>query len=296
MPPAKNTADARSPAPSRSQRARPDPYDRPMSSGPLVAIAAPGWRRGRSTRRRQRHADHLPGAARVRLRAGHGERSNTIGLVPGSVSGASATAASSRASAAARSGWARRCSAASPGRCCCWCCPRRRSRRSSRSSSRSRCCWSSSSRGSTPARRAQARRDHERGLVVALAIFLTGVYGGYFGAAQGILLLGILGSRSPRTCSGSTRQERPRRPHERRRRVFFIAPPRSTGPSRSSRAAPRRRTDRRPLRTRLPAARATGADRRRRPRRDRAPAHDLSRGAQSVLDGDDEVARARCDR
>ena len=34
---------------------------------------------------------------------------------------------------------------------------------------------------------------HERGLVVALAIYLTGVYGGYFGAAQGILLLAILG-------------------------------------------------------------------------------------------------------
>ena len=34
---------------------------------------------------------------------------------------------------------------------------------------------------------------HEDGVVVALAIYLTGVYGGYFGAAQGILLLGILG-------------------------------------------------------------------------------------------------------
>ncbi len=34
---------------------------------------------------------------------------------------------------------------------------------------------------------------HERGIVVALAIYLTGVYGGYFGAAQGILLLGVLG-------------------------------------------------------------------------------------------------------
>jgi uncharacterized protein len=34
---------------------------------------------------------------------------------------------------------------------------------------------------------------HERGVVVALAVYLTGVYGGYFGAAQGILLLGILG-------------------------------------------------------------------------------------------------------
>jgi uncharacterized membrane protein YfcA len=34
---------------------------------------------------------------------------------------------------------------------------------------------------------------HESGVVVALAVYLTGVYGGYFGAAQGILLLGILG-------------------------------------------------------------------------------------------------------
>ena len=34
---------------------------------------------------------------------------------------------------------------------------------------------------------------HEGGIVVALAIYATGVYGGYFGAAQGILLLGILG-------------------------------------------------------------------------------------------------------
>jgi len=34
---------------------------------------------------------------------------------------------------------------------------------------------------------------HESGAVVALAVYLTGVYGGYFGAAQGILLLGILG-------------------------------------------------------------------------------------------------------
>jgi uncharacterized protein len=31
------------------------------------------------------------------------------------------------------------------------------------------------------------------GIVTALAVFGTGVYGGYFGAAQGILLLGILG-------------------------------------------------------------------------------------------------------
>ncbi len=39
----------------------------------------------------------------------------------------------------------------------------------------------------------QIETVHESGAVVALAVYLTGVYGGYFGAAQGILLLGILG-------------------------------------------------------------------------------------------------------
>jgi uncharacterized protein len=36
----------------------------------------------------------------------------------------------------------------------------------------------------------ERRRGHA---LVLLAIFATGIYGGYFGAAQGILLLGILG-------------------------------------------------------------------------------------------------------
>jgi uncharacterized protein len=35
--------------------------------------------------------------------------------------------------------------------------------------------------------------DREGGILTPLAIYATGVYGGYFGAAQGILLLGILG-------------------------------------------------------------------------------------------------------
>jgi uncharacterized protein len=35
--------------------------------------------------------------------------------------------------------------------------------------------------------------DHERGVLTPLAVYVTGVYGGYFGAAQGILLLAILG-------------------------------------------------------------------------------------------------------
>ncbi len=44
-------------------------------------------------------------------------------------------------------------------------------------------------------RLAEREIDLERkgALLVPIAIYLTGVYGGYFGAAQGILLLGILG-------------------------------------------------------------------------------------------------------
>jgi uncharacterized protein len=36
-------------------------------------------------------------------------------------------------------------------------------------------------------------RDHDSSPLTLLAVYLTGVYGGYFGAAQGILLLAILG-------------------------------------------------------------------------------------------------------
>ena len=39
----------------------------------------------------------------------------------------------------------------------------------------------------------RADRDHASSPLTLLAVYLTGVYGGYFGAAQGILLLGILG-------------------------------------------------------------------------------------------------------
>ena len=40
-------------------------------------------------------------------------------------------------------------------------------------------------------------RGHEHGPLLPLAVYATGVYGGYFGAAQGILLLGILGVALP---------------------------------------------------------------------------------------------------
>jgi uncharacterized membrane protein YfcA len=45
--------------------------------------------------------------------------------------------------------------------------------------------------------RRETPRDHERGILVPLAVYATGIYGGYFGAAQGILLLGFLGVALP---------------------------------------------------------------------------------------------------
>ena len=37
-------------------------------------------------------------------------------------------------------------------------------------------------------------RPHHGGLALALGVLATGIYGGYFGAAQGVLLMGLLGS------------------------------------------------------------------------------------------------------
>jgi uncharacterized protein len=42
-------------------------------------------------------------------------------------------------------------------------------------------------------------RDGEGGLVTPLGVYAAGVYGGYFGAAQGILLLGLLGITLPQS-------------------------------------------------------------------------------------------------
>jgi hypothetical protein len=41
--------------------------------------------------------------------------------------------------------------------------------------------------------RRRIQLDHPRSVLVPIGVYLTGVYGGYFGAAQGILLLAILG-------------------------------------------------------------------------------------------------------
>lgn len=43
----------------------------------------------------------------------------------------------------------------------------------------------------------ESRVAHEHGILTPLAIFATGIYCGYFGAAQGVLLLGILGVALP---------------------------------------------------------------------------------------------------
>ena len=45
--------------------------------------------------------------------------------------------------------------------------------------------------------RRQVDRSNEGGLVAVLLVYAAGVYGGYFGAAQGILLLAILGLALP---------------------------------------------------------------------------------------------------
>jgi len=43
----------------------------------------------------------------------------------------------------------------------------------------------------------RTRESHEGGPVAILAVFASGIYGGYFGAAQGIMLLAILGLSLP---------------------------------------------------------------------------------------------------
>ncbi len=58
-----------------------------------------------------------------------------------------------------------------------------------------------------------------RGRILLLALYATGVYGGYFGAAQGILLLGILGlGADARPAPNERAEERAGRPGQRRRR------------------------------------------------------------------------------
>jgi uncharacterized protein len=54
-------------------------------------------------------------------------------------------------------------------------------------------------------RQLSARGEHaqSRGILIGLAVYAAGVYGGYFGAAQGILLLAILGVSLPQSLHRS---------------------------------------------------------------------------------------------
>jgi uncharacterized membrane protein YfcA len=51
----------------------------------------------------------------------------------------------------------------------------------------------------------QISRENEGGWWTPLGVYAAGVYGGYFGAAQGILLLGYSASPCRRACSAPTR-------------------------------------------------------------------------------------------
>ena len=176
-------------------------YDRrPVGAAEIVAIAAAGMAAGA--------INTLVGSGTlitfpVLLAFGYSpvtaNVSNNVGLVPGSVAGAIGYRRELRASAPARSGSrSPPLSAPPPARSCSWCCPPRPSRRSSRCSSPSR--WSPScfSRGWTGSWRAAVRRPTRTALASrGSRVYVAGVYGGYFGAAQGILLLAILGLALP---------------------------------------------------------------------------------------------------
>ena len=115
------------------------------------------------------------------------------------------------------------CSAASPGRSCCSPCRPRRSTRSSPS-------WSASALvlvlfqprlAAAIKRRREARGTEahpEGGAALLVGLFLASMYGGYFGAAQGVLYLSLMGLLLPRQPSAhQRRQEHPRRRRQRHR-------------------------------------------------------------------------------
>ena len=161
--------------------------------------------------------------------------SNTVGLVPGRSRariGYRAELAGQRRRALVL-GTASALGGAHAARSSCSRSRPRRSRRSSPSSSPSRSSSSSSSRGSR--RWLESRRGRQppprRALGRRPALFATGVYGGYFGAAQGILLLAALGLGLAGDAAADQRpQERARRADEPGRRASSSSPsPTSTG-------------------------------------------------------------------
>ena len=151
--------------------------------------------------RRQRHADHVPGPARVRLLAGHGERvehdrprprARSAGAVGyrRELAGQRTRVLRFGAGVAARRdhrrGAAARAAAVGV-----------RGDRAGVHRHRA-ACRSCSSRGSTASWPSTVRAPEAHGTgFPRVLVYLAGVYGGYFGAAQGILLLAILGLALP---------------------------------------------------------------------------------------------------
>ena len=156
---------------------------------------------------------------------------------------------------------------------------------------------------------ARTARDRRGGTSTAsltpLAVFVTGIYGGYFGAAQGILLLGDPRRRAAAGPAPHQRaQERARRPRQRRRRpATSSSPPHVAWAPAALIAAGSIVGGQLGAQLRAAAAprRAAGADRRRRHHRDRAPAHGVSwRPAKDVagypVHGNGRPAGAEPDR
>ena len=193
--------------------------------------------------------------------------SNNIGLVPGSISGVLRlpARAGGPADALAAAGARVDRSARSSGPSCCWCCRAGCSTRSSSSSSASRWCWwwcSRRCRGGWPlggphgAPTAIATSTPVRRFWCALA----GVYGGYFGAAQGIILISCSDLHRRRPAAPQRLQERAGRLGQRGRRdrVHPHHRRRLEGGRHHRRRLHHRRADRRPVR---PAAESHGSAR-----------------------------------
>ena len=281
------------PGPFHAERAgRPDgPASDPTDPGappPRESGRVPAGRPRRGGGRHHQHrggvgnADHVPDPPRVRRAPGDRQRLATPSVwCPAACPASSATAASSSASAPACCGWARRrCSAGSSGRCCSCGCPSSAfdaivpvlialgvvlvllGPRISRVGGRTR-------------RRAAAASPDHGVWWVWPAVALAGVYGGYFGAAQGVLLMAVLGigvADSMQRLNATKNvlalaRQRGRRAglhRGRRRRLGRRRPDR--------RRVGRRRADRCHRRSTATAAAAAGRDRRRRRHRARRAA------------------------
>ncbi len=181
-----------------------EPRRSPLPSSDRLGDGRDPARRGRGRDHQHRgglgHADHVPDAARAGRLSRHCQRVQHGGAGPGQrVRLDRLPTRAGRTARAGCSGWGRASLAwaGSAVPCSCWCCPRPPSTRS---------CpvligtgvllvVLGPAIGRRVADRAEARGglpDHGAAWVWP-AVLGTGVYGGYFGAAQGVLLMAILG-------------------------------------------------------------------------------------------------------